>query len=336
MSNSKPRIVSLGAPKYIGDEYLASFSKSYDFDVVEAYDHATTRRLLPQFIEKNGPIDGFIIRMGTLPYEPFSAELFAPLAPHCKIVTSASAGYNEFDTQWLGKNGIWFCNTVDAVGEPTADMAMLLILAVVRDFGNAERSARNGDWRGKMVPTKDPSGLTLGIVGMGTIGKYLAKKAAVFNMKIAYTKRTRLPGDEERKYGATYYESLHELLAVSDVVSLNCPLNDETRGLIGPDEFAAMKDGAFLVNTARGAVVDEKSLINAIESGKVARAGLDVFDQEPKINPYFVQSDRVILQPHLGGLTETAFQRAEKECFENIRALFEKGFPNSPVNKIER
>jgi phosphoglycerate dehydrogenase-like enzyme len=122
----------------------------------------------------------------------------------------------------------------------------------------------------------------------------------------------------------------------SDVVSINCPLNAETTNLIGEAEFAAMKDGAFFVNTSRGAVVHEPSLIAALESGKVARAGLDVFCNEPNIDPYFLTSDKVIVQPHLGGLTDVAFRKAETECFENIRALFQKGKPNSPVMEITR
>lgn len=151
-------------------------------------------------------------------------------------------------------------------------------------------------------------------------------------MKIIYHNRSQLSTEEETKYGATYCKTLDELLGSSDVVSLNCPLNAETTGLIGEPQFAAMKDGVFLINTARGAVVDEKALIAALESGKVARAGLDVFVNEPKPDAYFLQSDKVIIQPHLGGLTDVAFQKAERECFENIRALFTKGKPNSPVN----
>lgn len=117
-------------------------------------------------------------------------------------------------------------------------------------------------------------------------------------------------------------------------MSLNCPLNDETTGLIGPAEFAAMKDGVFLVNTARGPVIDEAALKDALESGKVARAGLDVFCDEPKPDLSLLQHDNVIAQPHLGGLTDMAFQKAETECFENIRALFKTGKPNSPVIDI--
>lgn len=109
--------------------------------------------------------------MGTPPYEPFDEDLLKALVPDCKIITSASAGYNEFDVDWMTRNGIWFCNTIDAVSEATADMAMFLILAVLRDTRNAGISAREGTWRGELAPARDPTGLTLGIVGMGAIGK---------------------------------------------------------------------------------------------------------------------------------------------------------------------
>lgn len=114
-------------------------------------------------------------------------------------------------------------------------------------------------------------------------------------------------------------------------MSILCPLNEVITGLIGPAKFAAMKDGVFIINTARGAVIDEDALIAALECGKVARAGLDVFSDEPKVNPYFLESDDVVVQPHLGGLTDMAFRRAEKECFENVRALSRDGRPSSPV-----
>ena len=154
-------------------------------------------------------------------------------------------------------------------------------------------------------------------------------------MKVKYYKRTPLSSADEAKYGATYCQTLHELLAASDVVSINCPLDNNTTGLIGSAEFAAMKDGAFFVNTARGPIVDENALIAALESGKITRAGLDVFANEPTPNPWFLQSDKVIIQPHLGGLTDSAFQKAERECFENIRALFTTGKANSPVNVLK-
>lgn len=154
-------------------------------------------------------------------------------------------------------------------------------------------------------------------------------------MKVIYYNRRQLDPAEEAVYGATYCKTLYELLGASDVVSLNCPLNAATTGLIRTAEFAAMKDGVFVVNTARGAVIDEDAFIQALETGKVARAGLDVFVNEPYPNPYFLKSDKVVIQPHLGGLTDSAFHKAEEECFENIRAFFTAGAPNSPVNHIK-
>jgi lactate dehydrogenase-like 2-hydroxyacid dehydrogenase len=162
--------------------------------------------------------------------------------------------------------------------------------------------------------------------------QYLAKKAAVFNLKIKYYNRRQLSKAEETKYGATYCSSLHSLLSSSDIVSINCPLNASTTNLISSSEFAAMKDGAFFINTARGAIVDEPALKEALNSGKIARAGLDVLCNEPNVDPWFFNQDNVVLQPHLGGLTDIAFQKAERECFENVRSYFETGNANSPVN----
>ena len=287
-------------------------------------------------VTERGPIDGFIILTDTDPYEPFDEELLSALTPSCRIIASASAGYNEFDVGWMTSRNMWFCNTVDGVAEATADLAMFLVLAVLRDAFRAERGARDGSWKRNLVPfpTNDPTGLTLGIVGMGSIGKYLAKKAAVFNMRIRYYNRTRLPADTESRYSATYCSSLHELLGQSDVVSVSCPLTKETTGMISSKEFDAMKTGAYLVNVSRGAVVDEAALIDALESGKVTRAGLDVFSGEPNINEYFKTSDKVVCLPHIGASTVSASKRAEMECFENIKACFKKGRPAAPVNLV--
>lgn len=169
----KPRVVALGTPKFVGDDYLAKFQEEFDFTVLEAYNYKETHEKLPVEIKENGPIDAFIIRMGTPPYEPFDEEMFKMMAPNLRIVTSASAGYNEFPAEFLANEGVYFCNTVDAVAEATADMALFLTLAVLRNTTNAEKSARNGTWRAAegLVPARDPSGLTLGIVGMGAIGK---------------------------------------------------------------------------------------------------------------------------------------------------------------------
>lgn len=171
-NTKRPRVVCLGTPKYAGADYISQFSSDFDFEVLDATTHAETAAKLPALVAR-GPIDAFIIRMGTPPYEPFSPELLGPLLPECKIITSASAGFNEFPIEWLAQNGVLFCNSVDAVAEATADIALFLILAVLRNTSNAERSARAGTWKSApgLVPARDPTGLTLGIVGMGSIGK---------------------------------------------------------------------------------------------------------------------------------------------------------------------
>jgi lactate dehydrogenase-like 2-hydroxyacid dehydrogenase len=151
-------------------------------------------------------------------------------------------------------------------------------------------------------------------------------------LKIKYYNRRQLSNEDESKYNASYCSSLHELLSCSDIVSINCPLNAKTTNLISTAEFAAMKDGAFFINTARGAIVDEAALKDALTSGKIKRAGLDVLCNEPNVDPWFFEQDNVVLQPHLGGLTNSAFQKAERECFENVRSFFKTGKANSPVN----
>jgi lactate dehydrogenase-like 2-hydroxyacid dehydrogenase len=359
MKAPKPKVLVLGSPlDYIDKEYLDQFRADYDLDVsipeyclpvniqtqhtnpvlqiLYAKDRAETKSKLLSKVQNDGPFQALVIKMGTIPYEPFDEDLLGSIGPECKLIVSASAGYNEFDVNWMTSAGIWFCNTVNAVSEATADMALFLILATVRNTSVAEKQARNGEWKQGLTPSRDPVGKVLGLVGMGAIGRYVALKARVFNMKVVYFQRHRLSEDEEGKYAATYCETLRELLEKSDVVSLHVPLNAQTEGMISTEQFGWMKDGSFLVNTARGAVVDENAMISALESGKLTRAGLDVYPNEPHINEYLRQSDKVVLQPHMGGLTESAFAKSQLECLENIRAYFEKGTPNSPVNHPRR
>jgi lactate dehydrogenase-like 2-hydroxyacid dehydrogenase len=166
--------------------------------------------------------------------------------------------------------------------------------------------------------------------------QHLARKAAAFNLKVQYYNRHQLSPSEESALNVTYCPTMSDLLSTSDVLSINCPLTPSTHHLISRPEFAQMKQGVFIVNTARGPIIDESALISALESGKVARAGLDVFETEPKIHPYFVASEKCILQPHLGGVTTRARKDAEIECFENVKAYFRTGRPVAPVNEIER
>ncbi|CZR68639.1 related to glycerate-and formate-dehydrogenases [Phialocephala subalpina] len=331
----KPKVLALTQPKAAGAEYLENFKSRFHLDVLSVKSRKEALPAIAEAVATTGPYSAFIILMGTAPFEPFDGELFAPLVPDCKIIVSASAGYNEFPVDWMTEKGIWFCNTRNAVSEPTADMALFLTLAVCRDTTRAEKSVRNGLWRNDHVPCTDPSDLTVGIIGLGAIGKHYARKVAAFNMKVQYHNRSRASPEIEAEYNATWCPTLESLLSTSDVVSVSVPQNAETEGMISHKEFSQMKDGVFLINTARGPIVDEDALITALESGKVKRAGLDVFTGEPKVNPWFLQSDKVTIQPHLGGLTNKAARDAERECFANIEALFSTGRPVAPVNEIK-
>lgn len=212
--------------------------------------------------------------------------------------------------RWLSAQGVWFCNTRTAIAEATADMALFLVVAVVRDVGGMERGFREGRWRGRegVRLMRDPGELVLGVVGMGAIGRRVARKVrAAFGMRVAYWTRGggRVGREVEEEVGGelVHCETLEELCGMADVVSLHCPLSEETRGLLGREQLKAMKPGSFVVNTARGGVVDEEALIEALESGHIARAGLDVFEGEgtdgKRIREYFLTSEKVVVQPYV-------------------------------------
>ncbi|KAL6697940.1 D-isomer specific 2-hydroxyacid dehydrogenase [Trichoderma pleuroticola] len=300
----RPFDVWLGLPRHDGGEYLSTFRNEFDYVIFEADNCQEVKEKRPTLIARHGPIDAFIVPMGTMMYAPFDQDLFGPLVSECGIITSSKAGYDE----------IWLYNTTKAIVKSTSNMAMFLTLAA------------------RLYPTHDITGMTIGIVGMGKVGKRVASKAKAFNMRVKCFNRHRLSGQEEALYSASYCDSLYTLLRVSDIISINCPLNYDTRNLISTTKFAAMKDGSYLINAARGAIIDEDALIQALESGKIARAGLDVFCNKPHINSYFQNSNKVLCQPHMGGVAQEAFRLAEIECLENIRAYFKTGKPISAVN----
>ncbi|KAJ6171102.1 Phosphoglycerate dehydrogenase [Penicillium chermesinum] len=179
---------------------------------------------------------------------------------------------------------------------------MFLILGALRNFNTGMHALREGKWRGQPPATlgHDPEGKVLGILGMGGIGRNLKKKAEAFGMKVIYHNRRKL---SEELSGGAEYVTFDELLASSDVLSLNLPLNKHTYHIIGAAEFAKMKDGVVVVNTARGAVMDEAALVEALDSGKVFSAGLDVFEEEPKVHPGLLRNQNVMLVPHMGTWT---------------------------------
>ncbi|EEB06388.1 hydroxyacid dehydrogenase [Schizosaccharomyces japonicus yFS275] len=228
----------------------------------------------------------------------FDEELVAQLPPSVKFICHLGAGYDQVDIPPCTKRGIRVSNVPQAVDDSTADTALFLMLGALRRFNRGLFALRRNEWRGADVTVgHDPQGKTLGILGMGGIGRVLARRARSFDMKIIYHNRKQLPPSEAAD---AEYVSFDELLARSDVLSLNLPLNPHTHHIIGEEQFKKMKKGVVIVNTARGAVMDEDALVKALDDGTVFSAGLDVFEHEPKIHPGLMNNEHVMLLPHLG------------------------------------
>lgn len=224
-----------------------------------------------------------------------------------KLICNFGAGVDHIDLPRCTELGIIVTNTPDAVTEATADIAILLMLSATRRAGEAERMVRAGQWTG-WSPTShlglDLRGRTLGLIGFGRIAQSVAQKAkAAFGMTIAYHSRSRQPREIEDAFGAVHHPDLDSLLAASDILSLHCPGGPETDGLINRERLGRMKSTAVLINTARGSVVDDEALIDALQRKVIAAAGLDVYRGEPKFHPGYLDLENAVLLPHLGSAT---------------------------------
>lgn len=222
--------------------------------------------------------------------------------------------------------GIQVSNVPTAVDGATADTAMFLIIGALRQFKLAMRHANDGSFNSKLPLANDPRGKVLGIVGMGGIGTALARRAVPFGMQVQYHNRRRVAPELEAELGgAKYINSLDELLATSDVVSLNLPLTSKTRHLISTEELRKMKKTAFLINTARGPVVDEQALVAALQAGEIAGCGLDVYENEPHIPQGLLDHPHALCLPHVGTVTVETQTEMEAICLRNLRHGLEKG-----------
>jgi len=218
--------------------------------------------------------------------------------------------------------GIQVANVPTAVDAATADVNLFLLIGALRNFNLGMMRARQGKFKEGVEIGHDPEGKVLGILGMGGIGRTLKQRTDALGMTTIYHNRKKLPVELED--GAEYV-SFDELLAKSDVISLNLPLNKHTRHIISTKEFEKMKDGVVIVNTARGAVIDEAALVDALDSGKVRSAGLDVYEEEPTIHPGLLRNDSVMLVPHMGTHTKETQTKMEEWCIENVRLAVREG-----------
>ena len=254
-------------------------------------------------------------------------------APRLRIVANAVVGYEHVDRAACRARGIAVTNTPDVLTDATADLAMALILSAARGLPQAERSLRAGEFHGWGVWDylgADLRGRTLGIFGMGRIGKAVARRAAPFGMRVIYHSRTRLSASDEAALGAEWVQ-LDGLIAGSDVLSLHAPLTPHTRHAIDADALGRMRPGSFLINTARGALVDEAALVDALRDGPLAGAGLDVYEREPVIHPGLLELPNVTLLPHVGSATRETRTRMATLAARNVHAVLTGGPPLTPV-----
>jgi lactate dehydrogenase-like 2-hydroxyacid dehydrogenase len=289
----KPRVL---VTREISVEAIARLKQHFVVSANQKDDPVSPRQLL----QRLKGVDGAI----TLTTDTISDDVLAK-NPQLKIVSNVAVGYNNLDVGAATRRGVMMTNTPGAVDDATADLTWALILAAARGLTFADRAVRAGRWkRWRMMEFlgQDIYGKTIGIIGFGRIGRGVARRAMGFNMKVLYASRSRASDAMEQEFRASYVDK-QTLLRESDVVTLHLPLFPETRHYIGGGELALMKKSAILVNASRGPIVDEKALVRALKAGRIAGAGLDVYENEPALAPGLAQLPNVVLTPHVGSGT---------------------------------
>jgi glyoxylate reductase len=264
--------------------------------------------------------------------EKMDGEVMDAAGVGLKVVANMAVGYDNIDICAATNRGVVVTNTPGVLDETTADVAFMLMLAAARRLGEGERLLRAGEWEWwgpKQLRGIDVWGKKLGVIGLGRIGRAVARRGRGFGMEILYHNRSRKE-DAEKELGARYLD-LDDLLRESDFVSIHTPLTDATRHLIGERELGLMQDTAILVNTSRGPVVDEAALAEALEGGRIFAAGLDVYEEEPKVHPRLLELEKAVLAPHIGSATIETRDRMATLAAENLAAVLRGEEPKSPV-----
>jgi glyoxylate reductase len=262
------------------------------------------------------------------------AEVFER-TPSLKVVANVGVGYNHIDVQAATRHGVWVTNTPGVLTDTVADMAMALLLGTLRRVSDASEHVRHGFWHDNRQDTfwgADPRSLTLGIFGFGAIGQAVARRARPFGFRLIYHRRTRLAPELEHELDAAYV-SFETLIETADVLSLHVPLTDETRGRIGRTELARMRRGSFLINTARGGVIDEPAMIDALLDGHIAGVGLDVTATEPDVPQPLREHPRALIMPHIASATSGTRGGMMRMALQNAAAVLEGKRPPNPVNQ---
>ena len=266
--------------------------------------------------------------------DQIDAEMIAAAPERLRLIASFGSGVDHIDLRAARVGKIIVTNTPGVLTEDTADMTMALILSVPRRLAEGEKLVRSGQWAGW-----SPSGMLghriggkrLGIIGMGRIGQAVARRARAFGLSIAYHNRHRLPEGAEAEIGAEWVADIDTLLATSDIVSVNCALNADSRGMIDARRIALMQPTAYFINTSRAEITDEVALIDALESGRIAGAGLDVYAHEPAVDPRLLALSNVVLLPHVGSATFEGREASGARVIANIRTWVDGHRPPDQV-----
>jgi gluconate 2-dehydrogenase len=255
--------------------------------------------------------------------------------PQLKVVANMAVGYNNFDIDAFDARGVLATNTPDVLTETTADFGFALMMAAARRMAESERYLREGrwtKWRYDMFTGSDVHGATLGILGMGRIGQAIARRGALgFGMRVIYHNRSRLPAEQEAPIGAHYVDKA-TLLAEADHLVLVLPYSRDSHHAVGAAELAAMKPSATLTNIARGGIVDDAALVEALRAGRIAAAGLDVFEGEPQLNPGLLGLPNVVLTPHIASASERTRRAMADLAADNLIQALTGGVPPTPIN----
>ena len=303
--------------------------------VTRALPPAVNDRLLRDYRAKLNPDDGTYGTEEILegaedcdailctPTEKLTAELIGRLPESVRMIATFSVGHEHIDLPAAERRDIRVSNTPEVLNDATADIAMLCLLGAARRAHEGQTMLREARWVGwatTQLTGVHVTGKRLGIFGMGRIGQAMARRAKGFDMTVYYCNRRRLPAEQEQ--GAIFCESAEEMLPLCDFLSLNAPASEETHRWLNAERIAALPDGAVVVNTARGTLVDDEALIAALSSGKLAAVGLDVFEGEPKIDPRYRDLENAFLLPHMGSATVETRNAMGFKCLDNLDAFF--------------
>jgi glyoxylate reductase len=293
--------------------------------------HTVRLRDGQEILDAKGLVDfiGAADAVITLLSDPVTSKVLDE-CPSLKVVANYAVGYNNIDLEAARRHGVWVTNTPDVLTEATADLTMALLLTLTRRVLEGDTLVRTGGftgWRPDFMLGCGLQGRTIGIIGFGRIGQAVARRAEAFGMKVLYTRRQR-PKDARTN---PYYRTLEQMLAESDVVSLHCPLTPETYYILNERRLRMLPAGAYVLNTARGPLLDEAALVRTLEDGHLGGAGLDVYEEEPEVDPGLIGRRDVVLLPHVGSATVEARTAMADLAVANVEAVLEGRQPPSPV-----